>query len=137
MKILKSNKGISMADLTIALLILIMFSGIIGNMIYKIAYNNACIRVNEVAAEYAIKIAEYTDKISYDEVTALNLVDKVKENYNIPDTFNIEIEVNNYTELEGNETKGDIIKIVNIKVNYSILNDKKTYEIKKLKIKEI
>ena len=54
--------------------------------------------------------------------------------YDMSENFNLEISVDKYNK--DDNTKEDIIKIVNIKVNYTILDDTKTYELKKLKIKE-
>ena len=46
MKNIKSNRGVSITDVVIALIILTIFTGVIGNLIYQIAYNNAALRVN-------------------------------------------------------------------------------------------
>lgn len=148
MKYIKSNKGISMVDLVIALSILILLSGVIGNLFYQIAYNNAALRLNAVAVEYAIKVAEYIDEISYDEVTnELNnlteskiplIVERLNEKYGIKmlsDNFKITLNVENYNT--DDSSKQDIIKKVNIKIEYMLLEEAKSYEINKLKIKEI
>ena len=147
MKRIKSNKGISMADLVIAISIFILLSGVIGNLFYQIAYNNAALRMNAVAVEYAIKVAEYIDEIAYDEVTnELNnlsesniplIVEKLNEKYEIKmlsDRFKISINIEKYNS--DDLTKQDIIKKVNIKVDYMLLEEFKSYEINKLKINE-
>lgn len=134
MKNIKSNKGISIADLIIALLILTLLSGIIGNLLYQISYHNAALRMNAIAVDYAIRVAENIDKMTYEEVTS-ELTATSKEDYNLLEPFEIQINVTNYNE--DNTSKSDIIKIVNIKVNYTLLKQEKTYEIRKCKVKEM
>ena len=134
MEKIKSNKGISMADLVIALLILIILSGVIGNMLYQIAYNNASLRMNAIATDYAVKVAEYIDKIPYEDVTTEMQITEIN-GQKIIDKFKINIEVENYNS--NDSTKKDIIKKVTITVNYDILKENKTYKIQKLKIKEM
>lgn len=134
MEKLKSNKGISMADVVIALLILIILSGVIGNILYQIAYNNAALRMNAIATDYAVKIAEYIDKIPYENVTNGMQITEINGEQ-IIDKFNVSIEVENYNN--DDSTKEDIIKKAIITVNYSILKETKNYKIQKLKIKEM
>ena len=134
MEKLKSNKGISMADVVIALLILIILSGVIGNILYQIAYNNAALRMNAIATDYAVKIAEYIDKIPYENVTNGMQITEINGE-KIIDKFNVSIEVENYNN--DDSTKEDIIKKAIITVNYSILKETKNYKIQKLKIKEM
>lgn len=134
MEKLKSNKGISMADVVIALLILIILSGVIGNILYQIAYNNAALRMNAIATDYAVKVAEYIDKIPYENVTNGMQITEINGEQ-IIDKFNVSIEVENYNN--DDSTKEDIIKKAIITVNYSILKETKNYKIQKLKIKEM
>ena len=134
MEKLKSNKGISMADVVIALLILIILSGVIGNILYQIAYNNAALRMNAIATDYAVKVAEYIDKIPYENVTNGMQITEINGEQ-IIDKFNVSIEVENYNNDDSN--KEDIIKKVIITVNYNILKETKNYKIQKLKIKEM
>lgn len=134
MKNIKSNKGISMTDLIIALLVLTLLSGIIGNLLYQISYHTAALRMNAIAVDYAIRVAENIDKMTYEEVTS-ELTATSKEDYDLLEPFEIQINVTNYNE--DNTSKSDIIKIVNIKVNYTLLKQEKTYEIRKCKVKEM
>ena len=60
---LKSNKGISMVDVIIAIIIMAMFVGIVGNLYVKIATDNSKIKMNALATYYVVQIAEYIDKI--------------------------------------------------------------------------
>lgn len=132
-KILKANNGISMTDVIIAIIILCMFVGVIGNLYYQISLQSNFIRLNTMAVYYTVKIAEDIDKMPYEEVTN-DLNTNIKTTYQIPDLFNATIEVQNYNEID--TTKEDIIKIVTIKIEYEFNKQTKYYEIEKLKIKE-
>ena len=135
MKNIKSNRGVSITDVVIALIILTIFTGVIGNLIYQIAYNNAALRVNAIAVDYAVKEAEYIDKIAYEDVQTSNEKITQINGEDVLDAFTVKLDVEDY---KGNdETKQDIIKKVTITVNYNILKDEKSYKIEKLKIKEI
>lgn len=131
---LKQNKGAIMADAISAIIILCIFTGVVGNLYYQIALNNNLVLLNANSVYYVVKIAEEIDKISYDDVTN-ELTNTLKEKYDIPDLYVINIEVENYNK--GDSSKEDIIKIITIKSEYECFNQTGKYEIKKLKIKEI
>lgn len=131
---LKSNKGMTMTDVIIAIVILCIFAGVVGNLYYQIVLNNNLIRFNAIAVYHVVRIAEDIDKMSYDDVTT-QMNENIKEDYEIPEMFNINVKVENYNEID--KSKEDIIKIVTITAEYEVLGQKKQYEIKKLKIKEM
>lgn len=131
---LRSSNGMTMTDVIIAIIILCIFAGVVGNLYYQIVLNNNLIRFNAVAVYHVVRIAEDIDKMSYDDVNA-EINNNIRENYQIPDLFNINLQVDNYNEQD--KTKEDIIKIVTITAEYEVFGQKKQYEIKKLKIKEM
>lgn len=135
---LKSNKGISMVDVIIAISILVMFAGVIGTLFCQIITESNSVRLNSVAVYYCVKVAEYVDEISYDDVDN-NLLDNIEndKNFVIPNGVNIEVDVENYAG--ENSDKQDIMKVVNIRVeiNPNGLEESENFEFKKLKIKEI
>ena len=130
----KQNKGISTIDIVVAIIILTLFVGVIGSLYYQIAYHNAAIRMNAMAVNYAVKIAENIDKITYEEVQE-TLNDTLKTEFEIKEAFNPTIQVENYNEED--LSKEDIIKKVTIRIDYNIMDESRSYEIIKLKIKEI
>lgn len=134
MKKIKSNKAATMSDVVVGILIMIMFTGILTTGFYRVYKHNAYIRMNAIAVDYAIKILEDIDKITYEEVTN-ELNSTIKEKYNIQDNYQVNIEIKNYNE--NDKTKEDIIKIVTLTVNYKIMDEQEQYTVKKLKIKEM
>lgn len=131
---LKSNNGVSTIDVVTAVTILSLFVGIIGNLYYQIVKNNAMIRSNTIAVYYAIKIAEDIDKMSYENVDN-NLNENINQNYGLPENFDAKINVEKYNQ--DDSSKQDIIKKVNITINYTFLKEERNYKIDKLKIKEL
>lgn len=125
-----NNKGISMTDIVIAVIILTMFASIIVSFYYKIVYYNSSIKMNAKAVSYAITIAEDIDKILYEDVETHLLKDK----YKFEDRFQAEVTVKKYKDI--NPSVEDIIKIVTITINYEFLDENKIYKIEKIKVKE-
>ena len=54
----KSNKGFTIADLAIALIIFILFTGIIGTLFYSSFRLNSQAKISAVATNYAIEILD-------------------------------------------------------------------------------
>lgn len=131
---LKGNKGVTITDIVIAMIVLSLFVGLIGNLYYQIALQNSIIQSNTVVVYYVVKIAEDIDKMAYENVTN-ELSNTVKQTYEIPDGLNITISVEKQSDTDS--SKEDIIKTVTIRAEYTCFEQNKVYEVKKLKIKEI
>lgn len=132
-KVLKKENGISLQDIVIAMVILSMFVGVIGSMYYEIAFNSNLIKLNAIAVEYAIKVAEDVDILSYEDINE-NFDIYMNSKHKMPEGFNLTVSVKKYNEQDS--SKQDIIKIVTINVEYTIFDKTNSYEIKKLKVKE-
>lgn len=130
---IKSNKGITLVDVVLAMTILSLFVGVVGNLYYVILKHNNMIRYDTIAVYYAIKIAEDIDKMSYADVNS-SLNTSVSEKYKLPENLTGTINVENYNA--NDSKKQDIIKKVKITIKYTFLDEEKKYEIIKLKIKE-
>lgn len=131
---LKSNKGVSIPDVIIAIIILMMFVGVIGSLYYQILLNNNLIKMNAMAVYYTVKIAEDIDKMTYEEVTN-DINTSLKDKYDILESYNATVEVQNYNQID--TSKQDIIKIVTINIEYTCFTETQSYKVQKLKIKEI
>ena len=131
-KKIKTNKGVSLVDVGIAIILITMFAAIIGNMFYIIYLNVAKIRLDAITINYAVKILEDTDKFSYEEVDNEFIT---KNGYDLPKNIKAIINVEKYSDK--NPDKEDIIKIITLTINYTLENDTQEFTFKKLKIKEI
>ena len=129
---IKSEKAFTMQDLVIALVIIMLFVGIIGSTMYLAFKNNAKTNLTSQMTFYAVQIIEDIDKISYEEAIT-KTGDDYKSQFQIPDGYMVEVSFSNY----GEGIENDVIKIVDVKLSYTIAGDTVDYSIEKLKIKEI
>lgn len=130
---LKSNKGFTMQDLAIAIIILFLFAGTIGSICVSIYQVQADTKIDSIATLYAVQIMEYIDKISYEEVSN-GIENTVRQEFNLPKGFNILIEVSSYLPTENSQ---DLVKQVKLTLAYQFRDDNRTIKIERLKIKEL
>lgn len=130
---LKSNNGFTMQDLIIAIAIFMLFAGIIGTAILSTFRVQSDSQVDEVGTLYAIQIAEYIDKISFDEVES-GMGDTLAKKFDVPSNFTVTVKVSDYKPT--GETLS-CVKEVDINLEYNFANDSRNIRIQRLKIKEL
>ena len=130
---IKSNKGFTIADLAIALIVFVIFTGIIGTLFYSSFKINSQARISAVATNYAIEILEDIDKIAYDDVQN-GMESKYIEQFSIPEGYELSIKIQKYNL--GND-KADLIKKVKLTLSYGMMGDTEQIVIQRLKVKEI
>lgn len=128
-KKLKSNKGFTLQDVAIAIVILVLFTGLICGLYTSIYKIQAQTKLNSTATLYAIRILENIDKISYDEVNETQ-IPKWKTEYAIPDGMKIELATSQYN------TENTIKKVI-LKISYEFSGKTETLLLEKYKAKEI
>ena len=133
-KKLKSQKGFTMQDLIIACLIFTIFAGLISTLMHNSYYNNSRAELSANMTIYAVKILEDIDKISYEDVQTKTGTD-YKEQFNIPAGYSVELSISNYGE--GVENVEDIMKIINLKISYTLQGETEDFVVQRLKIKEM
>lgn len=131
---LKSEKGFTMQDLIVAILIFTIFTGIICTTMYKVYELNVRVSLTSQMTMYAVQILEDIDKISYEEAQT-KTAEQYKEQFSIPAGFKVDLKFSNYKE--GEENIQDVIKIVNLSISYDYLDSTENINIQKLKIKEM
>lgn len=131
---IKSEKGFTMEDLTIALLIITLFVGVVSTMMYKVYKIKLKTDLTSQMVMYAVQILEDIDKIAYEEVKP-ELANIYNSKFSIPQGYEIEIQVSNYGE--GRANIKDLIKIVRLNISYTFSGEKEEFEVTRLKIKEI
>ncbi len=125
---LKSNKGFTMEDVIVAMVVLALFTSTIGGamaLIYRIQSET---RITAATVSYAIKILENIDKIGYDEVTN-GMEAKYKEMYSIPNGIDLKIEVDTYTP-------DDTVKRIKLIISYEFSGKTQELLMRKFKAKE-
>lgn len=126
---LKNNKGITGIDLTISIIVLTIFAGlIVGLMVNN--YNVAIeIQKGANAMSYATMILEKVDEKAYEKVTD-NFVQELGDEILINSDYTV-----NFKVVQADDK--DYVKRVTVKVTYTVNNEEKSLVIRKLKIKEI
>ena len=133
MKIKNNQKGYSLIDVTVAILVITIFTGIIASLFVQISYNSSMIQLQSVAYNYAIRTLELTDRLPYKQVDE-TLNETIEDTLQVAENFDMQIQVTNY---KGEySAKKDLIKTVNVTVTYSFQNEKFTINLAKLKIRE-
>ena len=129
-KILKNNKGITGIDLTIGLIVLALFSGVI-TMLMSYTYKSSLeIQKGATAMAYATMVLEKVDEKSYEEVNEafVTYLENLGE---------IELSDQYVINFSAKELSKDLFKKVEITVNYDFFGEQKSLAINKLKIKEL
>jgi len=125
----KSNKGFTMQDVIIAIVILTIFAGTIAASylaIYKIQVQT---ELTAVASLYGIQILENIDRIAYENVIN-GMEDKYKQTYGISDKMGLKIEVSQYDD-------ENTLKKIRLILTYEIAGNTEELVLEKLKIKEL
>lgn len=130
----KSQKGFTIQDLAIALLIITLFIGLISTLMFNVYKINIKSKLTSQMVMYSVQILEDIDKISYEEVTS-ELSNSYNSKFSIPEGFEIDINVSNYAD--GLTNVQDLIKIVDLNISYNYLGEKEEFKVTRLKIKEI
>lgn len=130
---IKSNSGFTMTDLVVALIIFLIFSGLVVTAFYSSYVVNSKTKITASATNYSIQILEDIDKITYDEVQN-GMENTYRQKFSIPDGYSLKMEVTNYDE--GN-AKEDLIKNVKLTIEYKIVGDTEKIVINKIKVKEL
>ncbi len=131
---LKSQKGFTLQDLVIACLIFTAFVGIIGTLMYSVYQNSIRADLSSQMTVYAVKILEDIDKISYEDAQLMT-GDQYKAKFSIPAGFDVDLQLTDYGE--GVTYIEDVMKIVNLKISYTLAGETEEITIKRLKIKEM
>lgn len=142
---LKSNKGISGADVAIGLILIVMFVGVIGTLLYKTYYNDTLIYEQAQATFVMTQILEDIDRLPFESVedgeilaksymadpAPANETEAEKQqrlaNKLDPDKYTLEIQSHSY---------GQYKKILQVKITYKVLQDTYSFGVDKVKYRE-
>lgn len=125
----KSNKGFTIQDVAIAIVVLVLFAGVIAGSYLSIYRIQVQTKLTAVASIYGIQIMENIQKISYDEVVP-NMEDKYRSQYQIPDAMGLEIEVIQHD-------LNNQIKDIKLTVSYTASGKTENIVLQELKVKEL
>lgn len=150
---LKKENGFATSDALIAVLIVVLFSGLIATLTYNIYLANTSTKRINKASGYITDVFEYVDKLYYDDIKKENLVtyfnnkyylnenadvkmqEDANEELNTP--FKVYIEISNfYPEDIAEQNRLDLVKVIKIRVNYKLGSREQNIEMTKVKSRE-
>jgi len=155
---LREQKGFAVSDSLIAILIIILFSALIGTISYNIYLSNSSLKRMSKATGYIVDVFEYIEESNYENVTKENLISYFNKKYyyeadevtpkadaevkiqedgeNIDTLFKAEITVVKYNETEGNTEKLDLVQEITMTVKYRLGNKNQEITMTRNKTKE-
>lgn len=141
---IKSEKGITGIDITLSVILIAIFIGILATLSLNIQNNTKQAERHAEALNYAISTIEKVKSLSFSELPAAGnskitgLEDGYITNGNGKDTpYYRTVTVQDYTELDGNSgAKSEIVKRVAVEISYKYNNKDKTITLSTIKTKE-
>ena len=142
---IKKNRGFTTADIVVAIVVMMIFVGMIATLFYNFYLSTTAKNRNAMATNYIVDVIEEIKAMNYDEVqkdtqdsnSINNLIQQLEATKQIPKEYIITGEIQKYNETEGNTDKKDLVKILTIRVEYSLGKKTEKIEILTLLIKTI
>lgn len=131
----KDNKGFTTTDIIVAIIIIILFVSIITNAYYNYYLSSQAKTRKTMATNIIIDVIENVEMMLYDDIStnSINeLVENLKQNGTIPNSYTVTTSLEKYNEIAGNEDKKDLIKILKVNVEYTISKKQENLEITRL-----
>lgn len=132
---MKEKKGFTAIDITISIIIIMLLVGIIATLYYNFYLTASARNRNAIATNCIIDVIERVKLMNYNDVNMQNineLLQSLREDKTLPEEYKFTIEIQNYNEQEKNVNKLDIIKILKVKVEYTVGQKEEKIEISTL-----
>lgn len=135
---LKQSNGVGLADALIAVVILMVFTGVIISVSYNIYLQSNFIKRNEQATNYIIEIFEYAQGLVFEDVNSQVMVNYINNKYE-----NTKAIIGEYSDgtqkqaaytifINTTENYPGYIKELNVTVKYNLGKKTKTVNMKTL-----
>lgn len=132
---LKDDKGFTATDITIAIIIMLIFISIITTAYYNYYLTITSKNRNAVATNCIIDVIENVEMMNYEDITEDTVKAKIQELYDdniLPQQYVVEATVEKYNETDGNTSKKDLIKTITVTVEYKTGKKTQRLEISRL-----
>lgn len=150
---IKNNKGITLVDISISIMIIFLFSSLITGLVYNYSISTKAVQRKAEATQYAITVIEKLKQIGYDSVEeelgelnknsdgsyTISIDNQIfKDEISQKDGYKVTIQLQKYSETQENIGKEiqDAIIISTVTVEYKVGTDKNV-ELRTLLVKEI
>lgn len=122
-KIYANNKGFTTSEIIISIMIIIAFVSIITSGFYNYYISIQEKNRRTIATNAIIDVIENIEMMNYEDITVSlvdNLIQELTNDGTIPEAYTIDVTLQKYNEIPGNENKKDLIKILNVKISYNV-----------------
>ena len=141
---IKSEKGITGIDITLSVILIAIFIGILATLSLNIQNNSKQASINAEALNYAISIIEEVKFLDFSDLPTAgnNKIAGLEDGYIEDDEgkstpYYRTVTVQDYTELEGkSDLKPEVVKRVTVEISYKYKNKIKTITLSTIKTKE-
>lgn len=147
-KSLKKQKGFVISEAILAILILIMFTGIITSLIYNIVLNSKKIKISSQEIAYITDVFNHAEIMEYNDVTTEKLVAYVNSKTETKNSlsagqdlsalitpYKMKIEVETYVPEDKTNGTRDLVKTIKVRVECVLA--KKTYSTEMNMVRQI
>jgi len=139
---MRKQNGLAGMDVIIAIIVIIIFSGLIISLMYNNVIQNVKLKKETLAMIYLTEISENIGIQDYDHenysLIGTEYTEIIEENVFVPkkviDSYKVEMAV--ITEFEGITDNEDILKKVQIKLTYKVGNKAYICSMERIKIRE-
>lgn len=126
---LRSNKGITGVDISVAILILILLVGVVAALISNYTSNSKEINRKSTASYIIIDILEYAKSSNYGDLKQEMIDGYVGEKYDLKnDGYKVKAKLQTSEDIYG-EGAEDIMKKITVNVSYLVNNEEENLEI--------
>lgn len=130
-----NNRGFTTGEIIIAIILIVMFVSIITTSFYNYYMSVQSKTRRTIATNAVIDTIENVEIMKYEDINEASvndLVQNLMQDGTIPSEYNLTATIQKYNETENNENKLDLIKILNVKIQYMVSNKEETFEITRL-----
>jgi len=128
--IVKKSKGLAGIDIIIAIIAVSIFSTLIFSLMYNNLVENVKLKKETLAMIYMTEIFENIAIADYDDITEQNITRLVP--WDITNNYNVNIVISN--KFEGIDE--DVLKKIQVTLNYTVNNKTYSYSMERIKAKE-
>lgn len=134
---LQSQNGFTGIDVSIAIVILFIFTILISTIFVNIYLQLISAQRNATANFYATSISELVDKMYYQDITNESMLESIN-GMNIANGYTATVQVERYVP-EGytEQNSKDLVKIVTISIQYNVGQATKNISIRRIKSREV
>lgn len=141
---LRNNRGFTGIDVSVALVIIVLFAGLVASLVYKFGIASKEIDRKSEATYLAIQVIEGIKQMDYQDIiedtaggmTVQNIESSTGQTIENEDGYTITINVQNYKDKMQNDTLEDVMKIVKVTVEYTVETETQNVDVSTVVTKE-